>query len=99
MTPTTMTPTMDVTRARSSRSRASHRMSTALREHVPVGRRLIDHTRRGPMQADLILAGSAMPDADRPLAVLFEIAPDVPLIGKRDVTAAGHYAAIACEPG
>ena len=35
------------------------------------------------MQADLVLAGSAVPDADRALAALLEIAPDVPLIPPR----------------
>ena len=35
------------------------------------------------MQTDVILARSAVPNADRPLAALFEIAPDVPLIPPR----------------
>jgi hypothetical protein len=50
------------------------------RQHVPVGRRLVDHAGGGPAQADVVLSGTAMPDADRPLAALFEIAPDVPLM-------------------
>ena len=50
------------------------------RQHVPVGRRLVDHARRGPVKADLVLTGAAVPDADRPLAAPLEIAPDAPLV-------------------
>src|SRR5580693_6443324 len=33
-------------------------------QHVPIGRRLVDHGRRGPMQTNVILTGAAVPNAD-----------------------------------
>jgi hypothetical protein len=69
---------------------ASHGNAWLRGQHVPIGRRLVDHARRGPVQADLVLTGSAVPDADCTLAPALEVAPDVPLlfgVGSRRRTA------------
>src|SRR5580700_4570394 len=57
---------------------------TALRkrgQHMPTGCFFVDHGRRGPMQTNVILAGSAVPNADSAFSAPLQIAPDVHLVG------------------
>ena len=56
---------------------------TALRkrgQHMPIGRWLVDHGRRGPMQTNVILTGSAVPNADSASSAPLPITPNVHLV-------------------
>ena len=56
---------------------------TALRkrgQHMPIGRWLVDHGRRGPMQTNVILTGSAVPNADSAFSTPLQITPNVHLV-------------------
>src|SRR4029077_4476573 len=56
---------------------------TALRkrgQHMPIGRWLVDHGRRGPMQTNVVLTGSAVPNADSAFSAPLQIPPDVHLV-------------------
>jgi hypothetical protein len=49
-------------------------------QHVPIGRWLVDHGRRGPMQTNVILTGSAVPNADSAFSTPLQITPNVHLV-------------------
>src|SRR6202020_3363383 len=56
---------------------------TALRKRwqaVPIGCWLVDHRRRGPMQTNVILTGSAVPNADSAFSTPLQITPNVHLV-------------------
>src|SRR3984957_19566833 len=46
-------------------------------QHVPIGRWLVDHGRRGPMQTNVILTGAAVPNADCAFSTPLQITPNV----------------------
>jgi hypothetical protein len=52
-------------------------------EHVPISRRLVDHTCRSPVQANIVLSRATVPNADGPLAAVLQVSPDAPLIRPR----------------
>src|ERR1700733_8301438 len=49
-------------------------------QHMPIGSRLVDHGRRGPMQTNVILAGAAVPNADSAFSAPLQITPNVHLV-------------------